>query len=437
MDPILDGPPMPDYEYCLAKVMESQCKLQFSLPIMVTVIICMMIKSILMVWILWYHREETFVTFGDAIASWLDKPDASTKGDCLMCKTDAGPKKLEARVHGPGHSQLIARHGSGVRRCGVTIGIKRWLSTIAVYVVATAATAVALWQLSRITMFGQTILNGGFGTVNPNMKISTRMPTSGGLVAMVIIANSPHLLASLWYLLYNGLFTCMHLSLEYSGYAKERKSLRVTTPRGDQRSTYWLQLPYTYALPLMAAFAVLHWLVSQSVFLVRLVPVKDELVMGGSYSPPDPELVRSHLGFTTVNVPGHRKSADDDTSSDLGFSVAPIVAVMAVSFCMLLAVIAMGFRKLESNMPIAGSCSFALAAATHRPKEDVDASVLPVMWGEVPDMGSEDVGHCCFTSQEVVETVPERKYAGVSQDESVYMAGRGADRRENCMYSRE
>ena len=40
-------------------------------------------------------------------------------------------------------------------------------------------------------------------------------------------------------------------------------------PRGLQRSTYRLQLPYKYGLPLLLLSALLHWLVSQSLFLVR------------------------------------------------------------------------------------------------------------------------------------------------------------------------
>lgn len=88
-----------------------------------------------------------------------------------------------------------------------------------------------------------------------------------------------------------------------------------------------------------------------------------------------------------------------------------MVAAIVLAACMLLAVVGMGRRELESSMPVAASCSFALAAAAHRPKEDVDASVLPIMWGEVEEMGNQDVGHCCFTSHEVMEMVPWRKYA--------------------------
>ena len=68
-------------------------------------------------------------------------------------------------------------------------------------------------------------------------------------------------------------------------------------------------------------------------------------------------------------------------------------------------------------MPVAGSCSVAIAAACHRPKDDVDAAYLPVGWGEVNKEDPEDeVYHCCFTSTEVRDLVPGRMYAGDCRD---------------------
>ncbi len=55
--------------------------------------------------------------------------------------------------------------------------------------------------------------------------------------------------------------------------------------------------------------------------------------------------------------------------------------------CIAAIAIGMGFRKLQRRaMPVAASCSFAIAAASHRPVGDVDAAVLPVRWGEVTEM---------------------------------------------------
>lgn len=82
------------------------------------------------------------------------------------------------------------------------------------------------------------------------------------------------------------------------------------------------------------------------------------------------------------------------------------IAMLSVAFTL-------GFRRFSSYMPVAGSCSVAIAAACHRPKDDIDAAYLPVSWGEVGrDDPSGEVHHCCFTSQPTRELVPGRLYAG-------------------------
>lgn len=79
---------------------------------------------------------------------------------------------------------------------------------------------------------------------------------------------------------------------------------------------------------------------------------------------------------------------------------------------MLLVTVGFGFRKFASHMPVAGSCSVAIAAAAHRPKEDLDAAFLPVNWGEVKGEGTDEIGHCCFTSKETHDLILGRMYAG-------------------------
>jgi len=385
-----------DYEYCLSKKTEPNCKLQFSVHILVAVLVCNFIKSALMLWTFWYRREETLVTFGDAIASWLDNPDRLTRGDCLMSKDCASREFLRKRARVNQDSEgisTVARRIRGVRFWGAAVSIKRWATTIAICAAAIGTTAQLLRMVTNkyYSDLTEAIASGNFGTVDPNLILETNLPThgAGGLIAATLVTNSPQLILSFCYMLYNALFTYMHLAYEFSAFAVQRKSLRVTTARGKQRSTYWLQLPYTYALPLILASAVLHWLISQSIFLARITDVVDEVGYGDL---PLPETLTQH-------------------PSNLGISVAPILACIVLASLMLLAVIATGFRKLKSEMPVASSCSFALAAATHRPKDDHDAAVLPIKWGEIPTDGSEDVGHCCFTSQDVIDVLLRKKYA--------------------------
>lgn len=74
-----------------------------------------------------HQRDETFVTFGDAISSWLDKLDTVARGDCLclMSKTDARSDVLDWRISAPASPHAIARVSPVLRRWGAAISIKR------------------------------------------------------------------------------------------------------------------------------------------------------------------------------------------------------------------------------------------------------------------------------------------------------------------------
>ena len=77
---------------------------------------------------------------------------------------------------------------------------------------------------------------------------------SHNMLGNALVANSAQLIVSLIYFSYNSLLTNMVLGYEWVTYAYKRKGLRVTTKaKGDQRSSYFLSLPYRIALPLMIA----------------------------------------------------------------------------------------------------------------------------------------------------------------------------------------
>ncbi len=205
------------------------------------------------------------------------------------------------------------------------------------------------------------------------------------LIPTVIIANLPQLVLTFLYFAYNGLFTCMLLADEWNGYAYERKYLRVTSPRGQQRSTYWLQLTFRYAVPLMIMSGLLHWLTSQSLFLARITV------------------------FDENNMPDNSQSA-----STCGYSPVAIVFLLIAGAVTLLSVSLISFRRFKPGIPLVRSYSAAISAACHRPEADVDASTKPVMWGVVGHEFNENVrktlGHCSFTSFEVEPPVKGRLY---------------------------
>jgi hypothetical protein len=126
---------------------------------------------------------------------------------------------------------------------------------------------------------------------------------------------------------------------------------------------------------------LLHWLISQSIFLVKIDV------------------------FDAWGAP----TGKDITTA--GYSGIALIFVLILGAVMLAALVAVGFQKLptESGMPNAGSCSVVISAACHAPVEEIDDIALkPLMWGAVPDRGMLEhhgglAGHCCLSSQQVTK----------------------------------
>ncbi|KAI9770843.1 MAG: hypothetical protein M1839_003038 [Geoglossum umbratile] len=85
--PLVSGS-LTDIDYCLSQKVDEKCKLQFSLYIMIVVIFCNLVKSVAMFLTVWKKQAQPLVTLGDAVSSFLDNPDAATKGMCLLSKSD-------------------------------------------------------------------------------------------------------------------------------------------------------------------------------------------------------------------------------------------------------------------------------------------------------------------------------------------------------------
>lgn len=223
----------------------------------------------------------------------------------------------------------------------------------------------------------------GYGAIDAR----TIMTYGYGLttIGYIILANLAQPVLSFLYFSYNGLFTAMLLGYEWVSYAHQRKGLRVSRPaEGAQRSTYFLQLPYRFALPLMVLSGVLHWLVSQSIFLVAVD-------------------VYTYMGI----------HSDDDDFKSTGYSPIAILTTLILGMVMAAAAIGIGFTPFKEGMNVAGSCSAAMSAACHG-TGDVDgfeAARSKLQWGVV-DVSAEGVGHCTFSTTEVELPKVGHMYAG-------------------------
>lgn len=333
--------------------------------------------------LLWRKDMRPLTTLGDAIASFLDEPDPTTKNQCLAeqnhfhHKREWRPVALEWK--GKGHSWFSAASPSRWllcnSLCATTLIVAGILLGIGINGVKVSSSDVSLSHLRSL----------GFGAVNGEALMAPNFPSgAGGLMLVVLLANLPQAILSFLYLTYNGLFTCMLHAQEWSGFAHERQQLRVSWPKGKQRSTYRLQLPYKYGIPLLLLSGLLHWLVSQSIFLARI---------------------------TTLDRDG---AVDPSQSvSTCGYSPIDIITVIIVGSIVVLLGLANGLRRYPAGMSLVGSCGAAISAARHRPEGDANASLKPVMWGVVSNESTVDgVGHCSFTSFDVDEPRKGRLYAG-------------------------
>jgi hypothetical protein len=75
-------------DYCLSQPTEEFCKLQFSLPIAIVIILFNFFKALIMLILAFGLREARVQTMGDAITSFLIQPDHIVFGRCLYNASD-------------------------------------------------------------------------------------------------------------------------------------------------------------------------------------------------------------------------------------------------------------------------------------------------------------------------------------------------------------
>ena len=71
-------------EQCWAERVSERCTLNFHLYFALIVIVANITKVVAMSLTFWRHKKSALMTIGDAVASFLNKPDESTRGVCLF-----------------------------------------------------------------------------------------------------------------------------------------------------------------------------------------------------------------------------------------------------------------------------------------------------------------------------------------------------------------
>ncbi|KAJ5162884.1 uncharacterized protein N7500_004714 [Penicillium coprophilum] len=399
---------------CLVIKSEERCQLLYSPPICIIIALTTSLKVLAMVLAarIGRYRSPPLLTVGDAVASFMEKPDSTTEGMCWLSNADVrrGAWKVPQKTEDP-DAETLERADQRVpmeyRRLSQrkhwlqASSPIRWITTLALCSACIAAGAILFgkaiaplgerWLTPEIL---QEIWQKGFSGARDHTDLVDLKRTLSTL-SSVVMANIPQLVITVSYFFYNSVLTSMLATAEYSSYGASSKPLRVTWPIKDsmQQSTYWLSMPYQYGVPLMVAYMILHWLISQSIFYARVTMY---------------DWVGREIQGFSINSLSHKPLA-----------IFISILTGALMVCMLLG---LSVRKFKSEMPLAGACSAAISAACHLPKdEDLGhAARGSVTWGETVaspswagDFGGieDDKGHCSFTSLETVKPSLSKMYA--------------------------
>ncbi|KAF5381866.1 hypothetical protein D9757_008363 [Collybiopsis confluens] len=191
--------------YCLSQPIAPKCQLNFNVPFLVLVIMFNIVKVTCMACVATKIDGNALVTIGDAIASFTSDPDIHTRDMCLASSDIFDGREIGKTVRLEYQSRRIRWFRAASKR--------HWMTTLWFFAVAISAIILGLLIYGIITQFGtglSALWQLGVGTAHTQTIISGwKIPTDGyrALVASVFVSNSPQLILSIIYLLFNSLST--------------------------------------------------------------------------------------------------------------------------------------------------------------------------------------------------------------------------------------
>ncbi|KAJ5765392.1 hypothetical protein N7520_004951 [Penicillium odoratum] len=323
---------------CFSQETAEECKASLAPVFLIIVILCNVIKACCFILALRItQRDPPLCTLGDAIQSFLKEPDVYTQRRCLVSKEDYDEHWLGKSRKWGSRPTNIGDIWSG--------GRDRWFRSVnrlQYVLLSLSVIAIAVTGLIFIALNGSMLDVPGFSTPLDFLGKHNTVFGLGraSIFAVCLLANIPQVLISYVYLGLNNIITTMLVMHEWCGYSagsrKAAKGLRVTwpMPKSEQRSTYFLSLPYRWSVPITLIITLIHWLVSAMFSFVQL----------------DVHGIDSGTTVTAINYVLFWR--------DILILVVPI-GLGAYGVLILLGY----FKKFPEGMPLAGCCSASIAAA--------------------------------------------------------------------------
>jgi hypothetical protein len=125
----------------------------------------------------------------------------------------------------------------------------------------------------------------------------------------------------------------------------------------------------------------LHWLLSQSIFIVRIDRYNRQ-------------------GDILIN----------ESRSACGFSGVSFITLTLAFYSLVGVVGLIGRKQIRVRIPFAASCSLIISAACHAERDDRDPQLRPVQWGVVEERMFEGEKQCALSSKRVEKPKVGERY---------------------------
>ena len=365
------------------------CTVELIPKLLTIVMICNFLKGVVLAYILISNVcSEPLLTLGDAIASLLEISDKYTDYQGGLSAIDTGRNLVLDISRGSVLDKNMYGWRQPYRRYISSVPLLRWMATLQIcFNCCTLGLGLILafntpqrYSNEGVETTFRQQWQAGFGALSRDLFYQPHIfsDSTNAVIANAIIANTPQLVLSLVYITCNGLFTYMCVSAEWAGYVQEKKrGLRVTNPAGQQRKTYQLSLPFRISIPLLVMSSTLHWLLSQSIYVVRL----DFFTAEGTKS--------------------------DNAINGIAWSPLVLTIFVAATVVLLLVLLAFSLRKFPPGIPIVSGSSWAISAGCHAIKPG--ESLQKLSYGVISDLGN-DKYHVGFSSGIVRPLAPGEHY---------------------------
>ena len=224
--------------FCLAQKTNRTCHIGITPVIVWIVLAANLLKVICFFSTLFLVKgaSEPLITTGDMIQSFILKPDPNLSPRCLVSKPQV---KRDPRFWTAPKMPLqwLPKRRFWFRGASLSL----WLS-LSLPAIIGMASVIGLYTHNDLNSF----LSLGFSSSSLSELVWWNFPwnLNHGLIGSVLLANTPQLISSYVYVAYNAILTSMLSHSELLRYGTKKRDLRVTQPTGQQRSSYYLSLPY-------------------------------------------------------------------------------------------------------------------------------------------------------------------------------------------------